>query len=329
MTEFVALPETLDPHSLAEWAELVMLIDGVDDFSVTEILALFPSGQRPPAQDVEMALSLIEHRAAASPSLYPFRRIGDRILRAGHAESGAATIDECMYMFMRIACLQNPPWQQQGRADLVGALFDYPVRDAMLSWLGDGSEGVVFGWPPRDGRPSRLVDAVSWLAERLGLPDGDLDRPPDGKDGGVDCVVWKPPHDERTGFPIWLVQASVQHDVIDKATHVIPIESWKRWIKFGAGPTTVFATAHSVPKGSSVWMDLNDAAVQIADRERILHYLDRAGVAAARPEWYGELCGFVGQQVEAVRTPATEEAVPRVRRRKRERTTEHADQRAR
>ncbi len=329
MTEVVTLPETLDSQSLAEWIELVILVDQVNDFSITEMLALFPSGQRPPVQDIEMALSVIEDRAAAAPTLYPLRRQGDRVVRAGHSDSGAEAVDECIYLFLKVACLQYAPWAQQRRADLVGSLFDYPVCEAMMSWLGEGSQGLIFGWPPRGSRPTQLVDAVSWLADRLRLPDGDLDRPPDGKDGGVDCVVWKPPHDERSGYPIWLVQASVEHNVVDKAAQVIPLEAWKRWIKFGAGPTTVFATAHSIPRGSSAWMDLNDAAVQLADRDRILYYLDKAQLGSRPRDWYRPLCEFVCTQMVLIRNPTGDEPVPRIRRRKRERTTEHADPRAR
>ena len=329
MTDIISLPDSVDAHSLAEWVELVMLIDNIDDFSTTEMLAMFPSGRRPPVQDVEIALGLIEDRSVAGPSLYPFRRIGDRVLRAGHADSGTGPVDDCVYTFFKVACMQFAPWVQQFRAHEIGSLFDYPVRDAMMAWLGAGSRGLVFGWPPREGRPASLVDAVSWLAGQLGLPDGDLDRPPDGNDGGVDCVVWKPPHDERSGFPVWLVQASVEHSIVEKATHVIPLEGWKRWIKFGAGPVTVFATPHSIPRGSNVWMDLNDAAVLVADRDRLINQLHEAGIAGTPPPWLNELCNFVAEQVDTIRNLPDGEPAPRVRRRKRERTSDHVDPLAR
>jgi len=199
----------------------------------------------------------------------------------------------------------------------------------MNKWLGDGSRSLIFGWPPRDGRPADFIDAVTWLAEQVGLPDGDLDRPPDANDAGVDCVTWKPSGDGRSGFPIWLIQASVEYDVVHKAGQSIPIEAWKRWIKFGAGPVTVFATAHSVPRGSNAWMELNDLAVQVVDRNRLIGLLDDAGIAHSQPDWLKDICDFVAAQLYEIRNPPEDVPSPRVRRRKRERTSDHADPLAR
>lgn len=325
----IETPESLDPHSLAEWLELAMMVDGTDDFSSTEILSSFPAGRRPPIQDIEFALQVVEDRAGAAPSLYPFRRLGDRVVLAGHPDSDDETVDPCLYLFMLIACMQNAPWAIAGQAARVGSLFDHLVVDAMIEWQGAGSQGVIFGWPPRAGRPGDLVAAVSWLADLLELPDGDLDRPPDGKDGGVDCVVWKPALDRRSGVPVWLIQASVEHEVVMKAARIIPIESWKRWIKFGAGPTTVFATSHSIPSGSNAWMELNDSAELIADRLRIMRLLHGRGTYTEAPDWLEEVCAFVHDQLELIRDPPDGDPAPRVRKRKRERTAEHVDPRAR
>lgn len=325
----IETPESLDPHSLAEWMELLMMVDGTGDLSSTEILSSFPAGRRPPVDDVEFALQIVEDRAVTAPCLYPFRRLGDRVVLAGHPDSGDESVDPCVYLFMLIACAQDSPWALANQAARVGSLFDHLVVDAMVEWQGAGSRGVIFGWPPRAGRPSDLSGAVSWLADLLELPDGDLDRPPDGKDGGVDCVVWKPAHDRRSGVPVWLVQASVEHEVVGKAARVIPLESWKRWIKFGAGPTTVFATPHSVPAGSNSWVELNDSAELIADRLRIMHLLHGRSISASAPDWLAQVCGFVDDQLELIRNPPDRDPAPRVRKRKRERTGVHADPKAR
>lgn len=331
MTVTVIEPlEAQDPHSLAEWIEIAMLAEGMTDFSTSEIAQEFASGQRPPAADIELALAIIDSRAIAGPSVYPLRRVGGRVVRAGHPDSGVGEIDPCIYLFLLISCLKDAPWIRANQAEKVGSLFDYPVLEAMRAWMGPESRGIVFGWPPRDGRPSEFSDALSWLADVLQLPDGDMDRPRDDKDGGVDTVVWKPAADGRSGFPIWLVQASVEHDVVDKASRVIPVESWKRWIKFGAGVVTVFATAQSVPPGSSTWMKLNDLAFQICDRTRLLEWLDAARVMETRPVWYEELCVFANTQLDSIRAGALDVDVgPSVRRPKRERQSEHADPRAR
>lgn len=173
-----------------------------------------------------------------------------------------------------------------------------------------------------------MTEAVSWLANRIGLPDGDRDRPQEG-DGGVDCVVWKAAQDGRSAFPVWLVQDSVEHDIVAKATQTIPIESWKRWIKFGAGPTTVFATAHSIPEGSDAWMKLNDAAVLVVDRNRLLSLLNECDAGDEVKPWLAEICDFVDEQLALMRNPGPEQRLPQVRRRKRERHGPEADPRAR
>lgn len=323
------LPESRDPHSLIEWIEMVMLVEEVDDFSKTEIQSRFVSGGKPPAEDIESALQIASTRADHAPLIYPFRLCGDRLVLAGHPDSGTEEMDVCPYLFLRIACLQDAPWVQQGRASSVGSHFDYLARDALLHMMGDGASAVIFGAPARDGRPGRFSDAVSWLASSIDLPDGDLDRPVDSQDGGVDLVVWKPELDGRSGIPVWLVQASVEHEVVRKASLAIPIESWKRWIKFGAGVTTVFATAHSVPAGSTAWMELNDRSGVVVDRDRICAHLSRFLDQSASFDWPDELCEFAASQLELLRHPPADHGPGRIRRRKRERLSGHEDARAR
>lgn len=327
--DYVALPESPDPHSLLEWAEITMLAEDEEDFSVAEMRGRFPDGRRPTTDDFSLALGIASDRALAAPHTYPFRRVEDRLVRAGSPDSGSEPVDPCLYLFLRMASLRDAPWAQSRQAARVGSLFDYPVREAMAAWMGSGSQSLIFGWPPRDGRPTDLRDAVSWLADSIGLPDGDHDRPADGNDAGVDCVVWKPAKDSRTGIPVWLIQASVEYEYVGKASVQIPIESWKRWIKFGAGPTTVFATAHSVPKGSTSWMELNDRAVLIADRTRILQYLSEALEVGQVFDWLEEVCGFAHDELDRVRNPLSEDSIPRVRKPKRERSSPDADPRAR
>jgi hypothetical protein len=330
VSDLLGLPESRDPHSLAEWAEMLMLAEEIDDLSSTEMLSQFPSGQRPPMQDIEMTLSIVEDRAQTSPSLYPFRRVEDRIVRTGKADSQSEPIDLCIYLFLRVACLQGAPWVLANDAALVGSLFDYLVLAALLSMMGDGGEGVIFGWPPRHGRPTDFIKAVTWLAEHLGIPDGDLDRPADANDGGVDVVVWKPFGDARTGFPLYFVQASVEYNIVAKAGEAILIEGWKRWIKFGAGPTTVFATAHSVPKGSTDWMLLNDLVAVIVDRNRLLELLEGRRLLEERHDWLDAICDFAAGQLDTIKHPSVDEpGRPRTRRRKRQRRGPHEDPQAR
>ncbi len=323
------LPESRDPHSLLEWAEMVMLVEEIDDLSKAEIQNRFVSGERPPAEDAEAALRLASVRATHAPSVYPFRLAGDRLLLAGHADADAEAVEICPYLFLRVVGLQDAPWVQEGQAARAGSYLDYLARDALLDMMGDGTCAVIFGAPARDGRPGGLPKAVTWLAEVMGLPDGDKDRPPDSQDAGVDLVVWKPEPDGRSGIPVWLVQASAEHEVVKKASIMIPVDGWRRWIKFGAGLTTAFATAHSVPKGSTIWMELNDRHGVVLDRHRICVHLSRHLEVVGAFDWPAEVCSFAEAQLAAIRYPPEGQRPTRTRRRKRERRSDHADPKAR
>lgn len=327
MNDFVALPATQDAHSLAEWIEIVLVLEEIDDLSLSEIAGSFPSGQKPSTTELEMALSVLEARAAQAPSLYPYRVVDTRVVRAGHPDSGCDAVDPTLFAFLKIASLQSAPWATRHEAARAGGLFDYPVRDAFVYLQGEGARGVVFGWPPRDGRPSKFTDAVTWLAEQLGFPDGDPDRPVEEADGGADCVVWRPMPDQRTGVPVELIQASVEFDVVGKAERAIPVAAWSRWIKFGAGVRVAFATPHSIPP-SDDWMRLNDLVGTVLDRTRLLHLLHDFGRVPEAP-WLEDVRVFVEEQVQAMRHPTPDTPLPRTRKPKRQRNSPAADPRAR
>ncbi|HZN12892.1 MAG TPA: hypothetical protein VFB78_01380 [Acidimicrobiales bacterium] len=327
MNDYIGLPATFDSHTLVEWAEIVAIVDELHDFSLSEMAGLFASGQKPPTHELELALSLVDERAARAMSVYPFRRAGDRLLFVGTADS-AEPVDPTLYTFLKIACLQYAPWVAGKQEGKVGALFDGPACDALVQLQGAGATGIVFGTPARKGRPTQFLEAITWLAEQMGYPDGDKDVNPDSNDGGVDCVVWRPLSDKRTGTPVVLAQASVEYDYLSKAQKAIPVVSWTRWIKFGANPSTAFATAHSVPP-STAWMELNDLASVVLDRMRVLELLHEAG-GVAGAAWLAEMSAFVDEQMQLLRTPdVVPDKLPRIRKPKRDRAGPYADPKAR
>lgn len=100
-----------------------------------------------------------------------------------------------------------------------------------------------------------------------------------------------------------------------------------RWIKFGAGIRTGFATAHSIPP-SDDWMRINDLVGTVVNRTRLLHLLDQSGVVANAP-WMDAIKEFVGEQLVAIRSPEPDDPKPRTRKPKRNPLGPDADPRAR
>jgi hypothetical protein len=141
---------------------------------------------------------------------------------------------------------------------------------AIRNWLGEDSEGVNFGWPSVDGRPERFHPAIDWLADRVGVKTGSGFRPPRRKDGGVDLVVWRPFHDRRPGFPIFLVQCTVQQDFLSKGRD-IDLRLWSGWLALERDPETILAIPRTVPVGV-LWDELT-ANNLVLERVRLVNSL--------------------------------------------------------
>ena len=134
--------------------------------------------------------------------------------------------------------------------------FEEIVSDAICAWLGPESHGIRFGWPSDNGRPAEFPEAIRWLSEKMNVELGTSYRPPIRKDGGVDVVVWRPFDDRRAGFPIVLVQCTLQKDLIAKSRD-IDITNWAGWLALDRQPSVILATPRVVPDGTDRWNQLN------------------------------------------------------------------------
>lgn len=145
--------------------------------------------------------------------------------------------------------------------------FEELVLDGVRNWLGPNSEGVRFGWPSDCGRPSEFPDAIRWLAARMNVELGSAYRPPIRKDGGVDVVVWRTFGDRRSGFPIVLVQCTLQKDLISKARDV-DVTNWSGWLALDHPPMTALATPRVVGDSTDKWNQLSRQTL-VLDRLRL------------------------------------------------------------
>lgn len=134
--------------------------------------------------------------------------------------------------------------------------FEELTLQSICSWLGSGSEGVRFGWPSDAGRPPEFPEAIRWLSNRMKVELGTAYRPPIRKDGGVDVVVWRPFGDRRSGFPILLVQCTLQKDLVSKARDV-DVTNWSGWLALDHSPMTALATPRIITDSTDRWNQLS------------------------------------------------------------------------
>ena len=100
----------------------------------------------------------------------------------------------------------------------------------------------------------------------MGINVGRAYRPPRRKDGGVDVVAWRSFKDRRRGFPIYLVQCTLQKDFVAKSRD-IDLRLWAGWLELDRDPITILAIPKAVAPGES-WNEVTANAI-IFDRLRM------------------------------------------------------------
>jgi hypothetical protein len=257
----VTPPAAFDPNSLAEYIEIVFLVNPVEHLSQSELRAYFPSGQGPASAEISLAFAEVERRASFIGKLYPYRIADSGVIRN---ESDLTPV----YDLMLLLSMESTPMRVARDYTESDPLFDAVVREAAAKTLGPEGRSLIFGWPPRDGRPSDFGQAVTWVGEQMGIPDGVLDRPSEEKDAGVDVIAWRPFGDDRTGYPVYLFQNTIRADYASKAREVVPA-MWHSWLRFGHLPGVGFGIPFVVPGGDDRWEKVAFSADIVLDRLRI------------------------------------------------------------
>ena len=156
----------------------------------------------------------------------------------------------------------------------------------LRSWSSPSANaGYVHGGAPsEEGRPKEFPEAVAWLALRMGVDVGHGYRPPRRKDGGVDVVAWRPFPDGRTGFPVLLVQCTLEANVVHKSRDV-DARLWAGWLSLDVDPSAALAFPGLLPRAED-WREVASRCV-VLDRLRLSHLLAgaTAPAAAAAGEW--------------------------------------------
>ena len=254
------LPLGRSANSLADWLEFVALTRPGSVGSDALLLLGKESGLSD--TDVGLGLTTMSRRASQLGGRYPFRIANGIASRPGA---------EAMPWTSLLLLSPGSP----ARADLplgeAAVHLEQLTAAAMGGFFGPCTEVARFGWPGDVGRPPEFPDAIRWLAGLMRAEIGSAYRPPVRKDGGVDVVAWRPFVDGRSGFPVVLVQCTLEQDYTHKASDV-DLRVWSGWLRLDVDPMTALAVPTVVPHGEA-WNALAARTV-ILDRPRLVGLMD-------------------------------------------------------
>jgi len=257
----VELPKR-SAESLADAVEMAMARLGVPALSSQDAHNLFADVDD---AAVDMALNAMRRRQLLLGEKYPYRIVGVGVRRDAASETSA-------YGALLLMSQREAPFRRNAAAMQDAAtIFETLTCTAVRGLLGPKSAAIRFGWPSAEGRPREFPDAIRWLAERMGVAIGSAYRPPRRQDGGVDVVGWRPFGDEQPGFPILLVQCTLERDFVHKSADV-DLRVWSGWLAFDADPMTALAIPHTVAKAED-WREMS-ARVIVLDRIRLTLLVD-------------------------------------------------------
>ena len=271
--------------AIADWIETTLLTRGTRQLGADALLSLAHDEIEAGIPQVNLALGVMKRRSAALGSAYPFD-VRDVAVRA--LPSAAEAPYAALVLMSSDGVVRQTIHRVPNEAMVV--LFEEITEAAGAHLWGEHGHAVRFGWPSHHGRPAEFPDGVEWLAERLGIRVGSGYRPPRRKDGGVDVVAWRPFPDRRSGFPLVLIQCTVQADLASKASD-IDVRLWSTWLALDFEPMTAVATPQIVQPGP-VWD-------QLALRCMVLERVRLAGLIPAErhirglAEWTGATCALV------------------------------------
>jgi hypothetical protein len=249
---------------IADWLEIAIIASGQKGNTNHKLEEWASSFCGLAEHQVASALKVIERRSAILKEKYPFE-INDYavVFHAERLNSGYT------YLLAISRPSYTAAWQSQSPTQEESDLFEDFVATVLKVYLGSSSHALAFGWPSKLGRPQEFHKAVEWLAAKMGIEPGNAYRPPRRKDGGVDVVAWKGFGDKRSGFPIYLVQCTLQKDFLSKSRD-IDLRLWAGWLEMDRDPLAILAVPKTIPPGE-LWNEISANAI-VMDRIRLTEY---------------------------------------------------------
>jgi hypothetical protein len=236
-------------EAIADGVETTLLVRDGAQLGMGALQELAADEIRAGAPQLELALSVMRRRSELLGSEYPFEmhEWAVRAVPAGSESAYAALVLLTPGGAARQLVHPAPTTE-------MAVVFERITEGSVARLWGSGGRAIRFGWPSDVGRPPEFPEAVPWLAEKLGLQAGLGYRPPRRKDGGVDVVGWRPFPDGRSGFPIVLVQCTLQSDILAKSRDV-DARLWASWLVMDDEPATALAVPQTIPAGV-LWDEL-------------------------------------------------------------------------
>jgi hypothetical protein len=248
-------------EEIADWLEIAIIASGQKGNTTHKLEGWASSFCGLSEHQVASALKVIERRSSILKEKYPFE-INEYAV-VFHTERL-----NCGYTYL--LAISRPSylatWQNPSPTQEDSDLFEDFVASVLMVYLGSNSHALAFGWPSKLGRPQEFNKAVEWLATKMGIEPGNAFRPPRRKDGGVDVVAWKGFGDRRSGFPIYLVQCTLQRDFLAKSRD-IDLRLWAGWLEMDRDPFAILAVPKTIAPGE-IWNEISANAI-ILDRIRL------------------------------------------------------------
>ncbi len=240
------------------------------------------------AQDaIAGAIGVMRRRSSLLEAAYPFNIVRRRLVHRSSQHS---------LLYEALAALSTVAHDRLSAKDLssLATAFEEISSEVLRSTWGSSGQALHFGWPTRAGRPKSFPIAVTWLAKRLTLAEGDGYRPPERQDGGVDIVAWNRLADGSTA-DVRLGQCTISRDIETKARD-IDTSLWATWIRFPHTPTVALLVPYQLPRRTPTADGLRNRGFLLLDRQAIVQQ------AVGSQEFKRALDDLIG--LLAVRTPA-------------------------
>ena len=248
-------------EEIADWIELAFLASGHKGNTTHKIQKWANDWANLSELQVASGIKTMERRSGLLGSKYPFE-VNDFAI----VFNQSMELSSYIYLLLITRPSFSVSWQTAAPTQEESDLFEEFVALALKDYLGEPGEAIPFGWPSKFGRPQEFPLAIDWLADKLGLKLGSAFRPPRRKDGGVDVVAWKPFKDRRSGFPIYLVQCTLQKEFISKSRD-IDLRIWAGWLEMDHDPVSILAIPRSIAPGES-WNEITANSI-IFERFRL------------------------------------------------------------
>lgn len=274
---------------MADWIETTLLLRGTRQLGTDALLVLGKEELQLEPPQVNLALRVMKRRSELLQASYPFLM---------HEVAVRAKPDAVKFPYSALLLLTSGSVARQllfrVPTDQMVVMFERLTEAALANLWGGASRALRFGYPSDHGRPVEFPAAIEWLADQLGIAVGSGYRPPRRRDGGVDVIGWRPFADGRTGFPLLLVQCTLQADLISKATDV-DARLWSSWLKLDFEPLTALAVPQTIPQG--VLWDQLALRCMVLDRMRLAGLLTADVAVSGVTSWVDETVEALGSEM--------------------------------